>query len=51
MPAGNEEDAYSLPTSGGMSIRRLSLDFVVLPHGWTGIRADVQIGRCPCLHF
>ena len=51
IPDGNEEDAYSLPTSGGMSISRLSLDFVALPHGWTDIRADAQIGRCPCLHF
>jgi hypothetical protein len=51
VPYDNEEDAYSLPTSGSMSISRLSLDLVALPPGWTGIRADVQIGRCPCLHF
>jgi hypothetical protein len=45
MPNDNEEDAYVLPTSEGVSIRRLSLDFVSMPHGWTGIRADAQIGK------
>jgi hypothetical protein len=41
----NEDSSYSLPTSHGMSVRWIGLVFVSLPHGWTGIRADAQVGR------
>lgn len=50
IPYSNEEDSYSLPTSGNVSVFWLDLAFVGLPHGWTGIRADVLVGRCPCMH-
>lgn len=46
----NELDAYYLPTGGGISVFFLDLAFVSLPHGWTGIRADALVGRCPCVH-
>ncbi len=46
----NRDDSYSLPNSGRIFIRWLSLVFVSLPYGWTGIRADAQIGRGPLTH-
>lgn len=46
----NDLDAYYLPASGRISVFFLDLAFVSLPHGWTGIRADALVGRCPCVH-
>lgn len=49
IPPNNQDFSYSMPTHGGMSVTWLDLTFVALPHGWTGIRADALVGRCPCL--
>jgi hypothetical protein len=40
----NELDNYALPSSGDDSACWITLAFVSLPNGWTGIRADAQVG-------
>jgi hypothetical protein len=49
IPPNNQEFSYSMPTRAGLSVTWLDLTFVALPQGWTGIRADALVGRCPCL--
>jgi hypothetical protein len=48
-PAGRgipptQDETYAFPTTGPVSVYWLDLAFVALPHGWTGIRADVLVG-------
>ena len=50
IPRLNREDSYTMPLREGMADIWLEFTFVSLPHGWTGIRADAVVARCPCTH-